>query len=72
VYVLINDGTKAEALLKALHQRAWLNGLGWFRIGEAGQFLERSIIDTSVGGPERLIFEANPELGPGGTRFPAC
>ena len=65
VYVLINDGTKAEALLKALHQRAWLNGLGWFRIGEAGQFLERSIIDTSVGGPERLVFEANPELDPG-------
>ena len=65
VYVLINDGAKAEEFLAALHQRAWLAGLGWFRIGEAGQFLERSIIDTSVGKPERLIFEANPELDPG-------
>jgi len=65
VYVLINDGAKAEEFLAALHQRAWLAGLGWFRIGEAGQFLERSTIDTSVGKPERLIFEANPELDPG-------
>ena len=64
-YALIADGAKAQAFLDALHQRAWLNGLGWVRIGEAGQFLERSIIDTSVGGAERLIFEANPELDPG-------
>src|SRR5262249_5247961 len=33
-------------------------------VGEAGQFLERSIVDTSVGTPEHLCFEGPPPLEP--------
>ena len=47
-------------MLKALHKRAWTAGLGWGMVGTAGQFLERSIVDVSVGSPERLVFEGAP------------
>ena len=35
-------------------------GLGWGLVGAAGQLLERSIVDVSVGSPERLVFEGAP------------
>ena len=50
---------------KALHQRAWLHGLGWYMISKAGALLERSIVDMSVASPERIIYEAPPVLGEG-------
>ena len=37
---------------------------GRSRIGGAGQLLERSLIDTAVRFPERLVFEGPPELVP--------
>jgi hypothetical protein len=38
--------------------------LGWYFIGSAGQFLERSIVDASVRFPERLVFEGAPLVVP--------
>jgi hypothetical protein len=49
-----------QRLLERLHQRLWLLDHGHVEIGEAGQLLERSLIDVSVASPERLIFEGEP------------
>ena len=70
VFVLLADGTEAERFLKLLHARAWLAGLGWFLVGDAGQLLERTIVDTAVWKPERLVFEADPILDPGFSQGP--
>ena len=59
-YMLLKDQRDAPRMLKALHKRAWLAGLGWCMVGTAGQLLERSIVDVSVGSPERLVFEGAP------------
>ena len=64
IYLLINDGADARRFLYALHDRAWLAGLGWHLVGKAGQLLDRSIIDKMVCAPERLVFEAAPDLDP--------
>jgi hypothetical protein len=63
-FIAVKDGTDSERFLAALHARAWLAGFGWHMVGVAGQLLERSIIDRSVGGPERLVFEGAPILDP--------
>jgi Family of unknown function (DUF5906) len=62
VYIEELDGGDTERFLKTLHDRAWLAGLGWYLIGKAGQLLDRSIIDRSVGRGERLVFEGPPTL----------
>jgi hypothetical protein len=62
VYPIIADGADAVRFLKTLHARCWNAGLGWFIVGVAGQLLERSIGDRSVGAPERLVFEGPPIL----------
>jgi hypothetical protein len=62
IYLAIAAGSDTERFLKALHDRCWLAGFGWMMIGTGGQILERSIIDRSVGGPERLVFEGGPIL----------
>ena len=62
LYLLAQDGADARRFLYALHDRAWLNDLGWHMVGKAGQMLERSIIDRMVCAPERLVFEAAPDL----------
>jgi hypothetical protein len=64
VFVMLADGIAAERFLKLLHARAWLAGVGWFLVGDAGKLLERSIVDTAVWKPERLVFEADPILDP--------
>ena len=64
IFVPIKDGSDAKRFLYTMHDRAWLGGLGWYLIGKAGQLLERSVIDRSVYSPERLVFEANPDLDP--------
>jgi hypothetical protein len=60
IYVWVTDGADIERCLEALHARCWLAGLGWYVVGSAGQLLERSIIDVSVGASERLVFEGPP------------
>jgi hypothetical protein len=64
VFVVVKDGRDIDRFLKTLHQRCWLKGLGWKMVGAGGQLLERSIVDRSVGGSERLVFEAPPILMP--------
>jgi hypothetical protein len=64
IYIFVKDGTDARRFLYTLHNRCWLNGLGWYIVGKAGQLLERSIIDRAVCLPERLVFEAAPDLEP--------
>ena len=64
LYVLVRDGAAAQRFLYALHDRCWLAGLGWHIVGQAGQLLERSIVDRAVCAPERLVFEASPDLEP--------
>jgi hypothetical protein len=63
-YVAIKDGTDAERFLQTLHDRCWLNGLGWMIVSQAGQILKRSIVDRMVGAPERLVFEGPPAVEP--------
>jgi putative DNA primase/helicase len=64
LYLLVQDGTDARRFLYALHDRCWLARLGWYIVGKAGQLLERSIADRMVFAPERLVFEASPDLEP--------
>jgi hypothetical protein len=61
-YLAIKDGSDIERFLKTLHDRCWLAGFGWMMIGKGGQLLERSLIDRSVFGAERLVFEGDPIL----------
>jgi hypothetical protein len=63
-YIGVRDSSDIPRFTQALHQRLWLAGLGWFMLGKAGQLLERSIIDATVGQPERVVFEAPPRLMP--------
>jgi hypothetical protein len=63
VFLLAEDGSDARRYLYALHDRAWLAGFGWHIVGKAGQLLERSVVDRMVCAPERLVFEAAPDLG---------
>jgi hypothetical protein len=63
VYVAEKDGADSERFLRALHDRCWLADLGWYVVSTSGALLERSIIDRTVGGPERLVFEGSPILG---------
>jgi len=70
IYLPVEDGSDAHRFLYALHDRAWLAGLGWHLVGKAGQLLERSIVDRMVCAPERLVFEAAPTLEPPLTQGP--
>jgi hypothetical protein len=59
-FIVGQHGNDSRRFLHATHARAWIADLGWGKIGRAGQFLECSIVDRSVGSPERLVFEAPP------------
>jgi putative DNA primase/helicase len=61
-YLFVADGTDIPRALAVLFDKLWLAGLGFMIVNKAGQLLERSIIDASVGGPERLVFEGGPIL----------
>jgi predicted P-loop ATPase len=60
VFPIVKDGGDTERFLYTLHDRCWLNGLGWCIVGKDGKLLERSIIDKMVGKGERLVFEGAP------------
>jgi hypothetical protein len=64
VYVHVQDGGDVKRFLETLHDRCWLAGSGWMMAGKAGQLLERSIVDRLVYAPERLVFEAPPQVIP--------
>jgi hypothetical protein len=60
----VRDAADIPRFLSDFHDRLWLAGLGWGMASRAGSFLERSLIDKSVGSPERLIFEGPPTVVP--------
>ena len=64
LFVVLQNGADAPTFLQNLHDRLWLSGYGWLRIGAAGQALDRTLADRMVGRPERLVFEAPPMLDP--------
>ncbi|MGA9600025.1 MAG: hypothetical protein WBS22_07210, partial [Methylocystis sp.] len=64
IYLLVEDGADIPRALEALGKRLWLSGCGWLNVGSAGQVLVRSIVDASVGSPERLVFEGAPIVEP--------
>jgi hypothetical protein len=64
VYPTVRDATDIKRFLKTLHDRCWLAGLGWMMVSKSGSLLERSIVDRTVYGPERLVFEGGPVLKP--------
>jgi hypothetical protein len=64
IYIPVQDAHDIPRSLRALHDRLALNGLGWTLLGRSGAILERSLVDVSVGSPERLIFEGAPVIEP--------
>lgn len=64
LYVLVADATDIPDALRRLHNRLWLKGYGFIRLGVIGQMLDRSVVDVFVGSPERLIFEGPPIVEP--------
>ena len=64
VYVQVTDASDIPRAIKVLKQRLMLADLGWIKVSKAGQRLERTVIDGSVGVPERLVFEGPPMLTP--------
>jgi hypothetical protein len=43
-FIIAMCGDDVERFLTTLHERCWLNGLGWMMVGAAGQYLDRSIV----------------------------
>ena len=70
MFVRIKNARTIPQTLQALHARCWDNGYGYHLISKSGQQLDRSLIDVSVGSPERLIFTADPILSDGILRTP--
>jgi hypothetical protein len=62
IFIRVRDGSDIPRFLAALHERLWLAGWGWGIVSAAGAFLERSLIDKSVGSPERPVFEGPAEV----------
>ena len=56
----VKDGSDIPRFLDALQKRAWLAGYGWIYVAGRGSLLTRSIVDVTVGSPERLVFEGPP------------
>ncbi len=65
VYCVVKDGTDIPRFMVVLFKQLWLKGHAHIKIGAAGQMLKRSIIDPTVGCPERIIYEAPPILNDG-------
>ena len=62
MYLLVKDGEDIRRFLRDLGARAWLAGFGWIMVAKRGACLPRSIVDITVGSPERLVFEGSPEV----------
>ena len=63
-YVPVTDGSDIPRFLRVFADRCWLAGFGWMTIGAGGQLLTKSLVDSSVGRAEGLLFEGPPHLLP--------
>lgn len=70
MFVRLANARDIPQALQTLQSKCWEHGLAYHQISKSGQLLERSILDVSVGSPERLIFTAAPMLGAGVLRRP--
>jgi hypothetical protein len=68
--VILADGSQSKQFIDVMFDRAWLAGMGWIQVGLGGQLMTRSIFDRCVWDAARLLFEADPTLGPGLTQAP--
>ena len=64
IYIKIADQRQSKSMLQIIDDRCWEAGYGFFALAADGKLLERSLVDTSVHGPERLVFEAKPTILP--------
>ncbi len=62
IFIKIADQRQSKSLLQLIHDRCWEASYGFFALAADGKLLERSLVDTSVHGQERLVFEANPTV----------
>jgi hypothetical protein len=64
IYFLVQDAADIPRALNVIVDRLWLSGLGWYVVSKSGQALTRTLVDGSVGRPERLVFEGGPVVVP--------
>ena len=64
-YIVAKNGADIPRFSRALEGWLWLKGYGRSFITKAGNFLPRTVFDMGVFSPERLVFEAGADLGPG-------
>ena len=62
IFIKIADQRQSKSMLQLMHDRCWEAGYGFFAMAADGKLLERSLVDTAVHGPERLVFEAKPTV----------
>lgn len=48
IYLPVTDASQIPELLKTLHIRSWLHGLGWAFVDKTGRFQERSLFDMAL------------------------
>lgn len=58
LYIFVTDANDISRAGKALFERLWLNGHGYYEISKAGSYLSRAPIDAAVFQPSRLDFAA--------------
>lgn len=62
--LIVQDASDWPRACADLGIKLWAAGHGRIELSRSGAMLERTVIDLSVTGPERLVFEAAPEMGP--------
>lgn len=65
LYIPVTDASGIPEAGKRIARQLWAAGEGWHEVGNAGQALQRCLVDTSVWQPERLDFAAPPILQDG-------
>lgn len=65
LWVIVADARDIPRAGKALFERAWLAGFGFYVVSKSGALLPRSLIDAAVFQPERLDFASGASCGPG-------
>lgn len=66
IYMVVPEGADVQRFGEVLEKRLWLAGLGYIKVSARnGSSLKRTVVDTAVFSPERLIFEAGAVIVPG-------
>jgi hypothetical protein len=61
VYLMVANASDIPRAGKALFDRLWLAGRGYFKISSAGSLLERTLVDAAVWQSNRLDFAAGAQ-----------